>query len=109
MSIGKRIKGARLAAGFRYAADLARAAQVSKQYLFNLEHDKVKKPDPHQLLLIASVLHVSIEWLVTGKGLPGTDQIKPGMQADIIRAYAQLTRNQQQIVLNLAKQLRSKK
>lgn len=74
MSLGQRIIGARKAAGWEQAASFARDAGVSKQYLANLEKDKVDKPDPAQLKLIADALGVTLDWLWSGEGLPSKHQ-----------------------------------
>lgn len=65
MSLGKRIEGARLARGYEESAAFARACGVSKQYLYNLEKDLVKKPDPAQLMKIAITLNVTLDWIST--------------------------------------------
>lgn len=36
--------------------------------MWNLETDKVIKPDPVRLVTIAKALDVSLEWLITGEG-----------------------------------------
>lgn len=70
MSIGQRISGARLAKGYRVQADFARACGMDRQYIHNLENDKVVKADPHNLARIAKLLGVGLNWLVTGEGKP---------------------------------------
>jgi transcriptional regulator with XRE-family HTH domain len=72
MSLGKRIEGARLALGFANAAAFARKIGIDKQYLWNLENDKVEKPDPSRMVMLAKGLNVSLEWLITGEGTPLT-------------------------------------
>ena len=36
--------------------------------MWNLETDKVIKPDPIRLVILAKALNVSLEWLITGEG-----------------------------------------
>jgi transcriptional regulator with XRE-family HTH domain len=68
MSIGKRIVQTRLALRYKNAAAFARKIGLDKQYLWNLEKDKVVKPDPVRIIIIAKGLNVSFEWLITGEG-----------------------------------------
>jgi transcriptional regulator with XRE-family HTH domain len=68
MSIGKRIEETRLALSYKNAAAFARKIGLDKQYLWNLETDKVRKPDPLRMLILAKALNVSLEWLITGEG-----------------------------------------
>jgi transcriptional regulator with XRE-family HTH domain len=104
MSIGKRIEGARLAAGYQYASDLARAAGVTKQYLHNLENDLVTKPDPNKLAPICRALGVSMEWIVTGRGKPGGGLPAPD-SSDLERAWSRLPKDQQAAMLEVIKRL----
>ena len=104
MSIGKRIEGARLAAGYQYASDLARAAGVTKQYLHNLENDLVTKPDPNKLAPICRALGVSMEWIVTGRGKPGGALPAPD-SSDLERAWSRLPKDQQAAMLEVIKRL----
>jgi len=95
MTIGHRIIGARLAAGFKNASDFARVAGVSRQYLNNLERDKVSKPDPAMLAKIADAANVDDHWLITGDGLPErTLRLSPEEQ-DLIAAYKKLSPEKQ--------------
>jgi transcriptional regulator with XRE-family HTH domain len=68
MSIGKRIEESRLGLGYKNAAAFARKIGLDKQYLWNLEKDKVAKPDPTRMVKLAKGLDVSLEWLITGEG-----------------------------------------
>ena len=83
MSLGKRIEGARIALGYPNAAAFSRKVGIDKQYLWNLEKDKVEKPDPSRMVMLARALNVSIEWLITGEGV----QICP---ADANTTYSKL-------------------
>jgi transcriptional regulator with XRE-family HTH domain len=67
-SLGERIVQTRLAKGHKNAAAFAREIGLEKQYLWNLETDKVTKPDPLRLVTIARSLDISLEWLITGEG-----------------------------------------
>lgn len=91
MSLGKRIEGARLARGYDQSAAFARACGVSKQYLSNLEKDKVTKPDPSQLMKIAIALNVTLDWLWTGDGLPSRNQMIDADEWEVISRYRQLS------------------
>ncbi|HEY8094513.1 MAG TPA: helix-turn-helix transcriptional regulator, partial [Methylobacter sp.] len=70
MSLGKRIEETRLARGYQNAAAFARKIGLDKQYLWNLEKDKVGKPDPLRVVILAKALNASLEWLITGEGTP---------------------------------------
>jgi transcriptional regulator with XRE-family HTH domain len=105
MSIGKRIEGARLAAGYQYASDLARAAGCTKQYLHNLENDVVTKPDPNKLAPICRALGVSMEWIVTGRGKPQPTSPDPVDASDLERAWSRLPKDQQAAMLEVIKRL----
>jgi transcriptional regulator with XRE-family HTH domain len=70
MSLGERIVQTRLALGYQNAAAFARKVGLDKQYLWNLETDRVKRPDSLRLVILAKALNVSLEWLITGKGDP---------------------------------------
>jgi transcriptional regulator with XRE-family HTH domain len=100
VSMGKRIEGARLAAGFTKASDFAKACGVSKQYLHNLEHGKVEKPDPANLILLAKVLNVSVEWLITGAGDPARSLGRTENERDLLRCFRMLDPEQQTIILH---------
>jgi transcriptional regulator with XRE-family HTH domain len=67
-SLGERIVQTRLEHGHPNAAAFARSIGFEKQYLWNLETDKVVKPDPLRLVALARALDVSLEWLITGEG-----------------------------------------
>ena len=105
MSIGKRLEGARLAAGYQYASDVARAAGVTKQYLHNLENDLVTKPDPNKLAPICRALGVSMEWIVTGRGKPGIAPAGDTGSSEILVAWGKLPRDQQAAMLEVIKRL----
>jgi transcriptional regulator with XRE-family HTH domain len=109
MSIGKRIEGARFAAGYQYASDLARAAGVTKQYLHNLENDLVFKPDPNKLAPICRALGVSMEWVVTGRGKPGRVSTDLAGPDDLAAAWSKLPKEQQAAMLEVIKRLASDK
>jgi transcriptional regulator with XRE-family HTH domain len=83
-TIGERIVKTRLARGYPNAAAFARKIGFDKQYLWNLETDKVFKPDPVRLVIIAKALHVSLEWLITGEGDPLTSYIFNKNQLGVI-------------------------
>lgn len=91
MSLGKRIEGARLARGYEEGAAFARACGVSKQYLSNLEKDVPTKPDPGQLMKIALVLNVTLDWLWTGEGLPSRNQMIDAEEWEIVSIYRRLS------------------
>ena len=91
MTIGSRIEGARKARGHDKAAPFARYAGVSKQYLDNLEKDRVTKPDPAKLAKIAIALNVTLDWLWCGFGLPGRNQVINESEWDLIEKYRTLS------------------
>ena len=84
MSLGKRIEGARLALGYTNAAAFARQIGIDKQYLWNLENDKVEKPDPTRMVALAKGLNVALEWLITGVGSPLTSYTFAQKELEVI-------------------------
>jgi transcriptional regulator with XRE-family HTH domain len=84
MSLGKRIEGARLALGYNNAAAFARQIGIDKQYLWNLENDKVEKPDPARMVALAKGLNVALEWLITGAGSPLTSYTFAQKELEVI-------------------------
>jgi len=91
MSFGKRLEGARQARGYEESAAFARACGVSKQYMYNLEKDRVSKPDPAQLMKIALVLNVTLDWLWTGEGLPSRNQMIDHEEWELVCSYRRLS------------------
>lgn len=77
MTLGERIILSRVGAGFLTGTRLAKAASphaekwgrpaMTRQYLNNLERDKVRKPDPVLLAAIAKTTNVDLQWLATGE------------------------------------------
>lgn len=63
MSIGKRIKAVRIAAGFSQA-DLERKSGIKREYLSKLENCSLKNPTYNTLCKIANALRVSVALLV---------------------------------------------
>jgi transcriptional regulator with XRE-family HTH domain len=84
MSLGKRIEETRLACGYQNAAAFARKIGLDKQYLWNLEKDKVEKPDPLRVVILAKALNASLEWLITGEGTPHGAYSFNQVQLDVI-------------------------
>jgi transcriptional regulator with XRE-family HTH domain len=84
MSIGKRIEETRLALGYKNAAAFARRIGLDKQYLWNLEKDKVGKPDPVRMIIIAKALNASLEWLITGEIDPESSYTFNERQLEVI-------------------------
>jgi transcriptional regulator with XRE-family HTH domain len=84
MSLGKRIEKTRLELGHINAAAFARQTGIDKQYLWNLENDKVEKPDPTRMVILAKRLNVALEWLITGEGSPLTTYTFEENQLEII-------------------------
>lgn len=101
MTIGQRIQGARLATRTTNASEFARHAsvfaikygrtEVSRQYLHNLEHDKVEKPDPVLLAAIAMAANVDLHWLVTGEGTPKRGSDHDQDELALINLYRRLS------------------
>lgn len=108
ISMGKRIIGARLAAGYDNAASFARHCGLTKQYLKNLESGLSKAPNPAHLVKISRALNVSMEWLVTGLGspgrnVPGPDAATPA-HAELLRNFDRLTQQEKARVLTWVRQ-----
>lgn len=110
MTIGKRIKGARLHAGFgeKQGAEFARKSGVSRQYLNNLEKDRVRKPDPTELSKIALAANVDLEWLITGRGLPNRPGRQTQSEKHLLGIFRELTEKNQSALIGLAESLRDK-
>ena len=68
--LSQRIKGARLARGFKSAAACADSAGVTRQYLSNVEKRQSVRPEAMPMLKLARALNVTMDWLLTGEGLP---------------------------------------
>lgn len=101
MTIGQRIQGARYTAGFDNASEFARQAtpyamkygrdEVSRQYIYNLERDKVEKPDPVLLAAIAAAANVDLHWLVTGEGKPKREVDKDPDEMALLTLYRRMS------------------
>lgn len=72
LTLGERIKSARLKAGVTKSA-LAKAAGVSPSAVTQWENGDTKVLKSASLLAAASVLKVNYDWLATGKGEPRGD------------------------------------
>lgn len=103
MTIGKRIIGARLACGYDKPAEFARSCKVSKQYLNNLEKDRVKKPDPNELVKIARFADVSVEWIVTGEGVPSRSLDLSNDESDFISALREMPEEKREMAFRMIK------
>lgn len=64
--LASRLRAARIMAGYLRPSEFAEACGVSRQYLCNLETDKVRRPEALPLMKIARTAGVSMEWLLTG-------------------------------------------
>jgi transcriptional regulator with XRE-family HTH domain len=106
MSLGKRIEGARLAKGYEESASFARACGISKQTMHNLENDLVKKPDPATLMKIAVALNVTLDWLWTGEGLPGRNQLIDSGEWEVVSLYRQLSYDVRKRVCEMLNELK---
>jgi transcriptional regulator with XRE-family HTH domain len=73
MGIGDRIKRVRKAKGVTVAA-IAAAADVSKQAVYQWESGETAGLAGSNLVAVAKILDVSVEWLDTGKGRQGSFQ-----------------------------------
>ena len=107
MSLGKRIQGARLAAGYEKPVELATITGISKQTISNYERDKVTKPDPNTLALIASATGVSLMWIVTGTGNPKSNDLSIKEQ-ELLKAFKELQESDQKQLADFIKFLLSK-
>lgn len=103
MSMGERIKGSSLAAGYSIASDFARLAGVSKQYLGNLEKNRVEKPDANQLVKVARAANVTVDWLMTGDGLPSRTIGLSAEESDHLAMLRSLSDDTRNIVLTMVK------
>ena len=110
VSLGSRIKGARLAAGYGegQAATFARDAGVSKQYLNNLEKDRARKPDPSELVKIARRANIDLEWLITGDDLLPRRVRLSHSEKHLLSIFRELSEAHQQAVISMAESLSSK-
>ena len=106
MTIGNRLKGARLAAGYPVAADFARLVGETKQYLANIEKDAVTKPDPHKLLNIARALNVSLEWLISGEGLPARTSEMTPEESEIVSMLRSLSNDKREMILSMIRSVK---
>lgn len=103
MTIGIRIKGARLAAQFTSQAGFAVACGISRQYMNNLEKDRVQKPDASVMARIAEVANVDDHWLITGEGTPERRRALSEDETELLKAYRALSQQQRIALLNFAK------
>ena len=103
MSMGERIKGARLARGYAVAAEFARDAGVSKQYLGNLEKNRVEKPDANQLVKIARAASVTVDWIMTGEGLPSRTSSLSPEESEHLAMLRSLSDDKRTLVLTMVK------
>lgn len=65
-----RLRATRKRRGFLIAKEFCDMAGVSKQYLGNIELQRTKRPEALPMVKIARALNVSLEWLLTGEGIP---------------------------------------
>jgi transcriptional regulator with XRE-family HTH domain len=105
MSLGKRIEETRLALGYQNAAAFARKIGLDKQYLWNLEKDKVEKPDPSRMVILAKTLNVSLEWLITGEDTSPTSGTLNKQELEIIAFLKLLSKKSASELLDYAKYL----
>lgn len=71
MTIGDRIKQARVSAGAS-RAELADAAGLNRTAIYYLEKGQRTNPTTRTLQALASALGCSLEWLLTGEGVRPT-------------------------------------
>lgn len=69
VSIGSRVKAARLAKGLKQG-ELAAKIGIKQASLSEIEHGHTRQPAGDTLLKIAKVLETSPNWLQTGHGSP---------------------------------------
>lgn len=76
MALAERIRRARRIAGFSQQA-LADKLGVTRSAVSNWESDSGVSPATERLAVLAGTLHVSFEWIATGRG---EMRLGPGMQ-----------------------------
>jgi transcriptional regulator with XRE-family HTH domain len=66
--LGDRLQEARIARGLS-ASGLSGLAGLSQSHVGQIERGEVRLPSGEVVLALAEKLHVSVRWLLTGKGL----------------------------------------
>jgi transcriptional regulator with XRE-family HTH domain len=110
MKLSERILFARRRAGLTQAA-LARALCLQRSAVSNWESVGTGRPTMTNLIAIAKVTDVSLEWLATGRGRvavaddgAGDDEV-PAVDAELVENFRALSARQQLMALNLLKEL----
>jgi transcriptional regulator with XRE-family HTH domain len=102
--LAQRTKATRLLRGFTSATEFALKAGVSKQYLGNIEFNRSKRPEAMPIVKIARTLNVTVDWLLTGEGLPVGDilDLQPS-EFDFVRALREMPVHDKAIVEHIMK------
>jgi transcriptional regulator with XRE-family HTH domain len=97
--LAERTKATRLARGYTSATEFCLHAGISKQYLGNIELHRSKRPEAMPIVKIARTLNVTVDWLLTGEGLPTGEMLdlQPS-EFDFVRAYRQMPLHDKTIV-----------
>ena len=98
--LGGRIEAARKAAGYLNAAEFARKAGVTRQYLANLENGLSEHPYPGPLKRIADAAHVPVDYIITGRNPPREVLAQSADAGDVLDAFTHLTREQKRELLD---------
>ncbi len=100
MSLSDRLRSSRKKNNLSQLA-LADLAKINRVTITQLEGNKIKSIDGKNLLRLCSVLSVSPEWLVTGKGsmMPGTEGSRLSPDAnDLANKYMSLSDSQKAVI-----------
>jgi transcriptional regulator with XRE-family HTH domain len=97
--LAERTKATRLARGYTSATEFCLHAGVSKQYLGNIEFNRSKRPEAMPIVKIARTLNVTVDWLLTGEGLPAGEvlDLQPS-EFDFVRALREMPLHDKTIV-----------
>lgn len=97
--LAERTKATRTARGYESATEFCIMAGVSKQYLGNIELGRVARPEAMPMIKVARALNVSLDWLLTGEGLPTGDTLKIlPKEFDMLRALREASEDDRKVV-----------
>ncbi len=106
MNMGKRVESARLSLGYKQH-DLAGKMGVSQQAIQKIEDGRTKMP--RDVDKLATILNVSVEWLITGKTAPIYLE-QPKEQEEnkmVVELFSFLTASQKQSAVEFIQKLKS--
>lgn len=103
--LGDRLRVTRIKSGFENQGEFAQHADVSRQYVSNIETGKVSRPEAMPMLKISKALNVSLVWLLTGEELePGPKLDITPIEANTIKRLREASPDQQKIIDLVLKQ-----